>query len=865
MYKILISGYYGFHNIGDEAVLRCVTEQVRDVISDVELTILSNDPEDTREKYHVNSIPRMSPWQVLRALWRTDMLISGGGSLLQDVTSRFSILYYLSIIFVALLLRKPVYIYSQGIGPIRGKYNRWITGWILKRVQVIAVRDTQSARLLEQIGVPKDHITVTTDPVLRLEKGDMAQGREILKKSGVDPDSGRLIVGWAVKSGDDAYLREIVRSIRYLKETCNADSVLIPFHFEQDAKCIEQLRQQLGDDAYYVTEKQLIDEMLSLIGNLDLLVGVRLHSLIYAAVCGVPMIGISYDPKIDAFLGSITQKSVSTTGDFTLEKFIPAVQDTLQNRNSMILQTQQCVKELRGKLAQHDQIISQLATAKPEKKQKKSGGMIKSIGSVMLITVLSKIFGILRESVQAGVFGSADVFYASYNKTIYLYTTAAYAMCVAAVPIITKAMEQGRKEGERVANNLTTFSLILSLIVTGVWEFLTVTPAAPFLFGSDSAILPFIRIMALSLPVIVVAYLMVALFQSLDHFSLQGSMSLPHSLFLIGYLLLFGNLDSIVTYAWLVCVAWVLQFAMCLPYVIKERYIYRPHLDLKQGYVRTFLKTSLVTIVTSSIYLFCYLLDTSATAKLGDGTTSAFYYADKLFTPLTTTFIYSISAVLFPRLNREYVHSDARSYKGYVWNITSSTMIVVFPVCALLIVFGGPILKVLFESGNFTPEATAHTAQIFTMYALGMVGFSVIDLLSKSFFSMNRPMIPLMISIGTIGLNCILNQFCKGNGELVALTTSIAMTAGAAVCLAVMFRGEKIVRMSPIVKSMLASIVAGFAAYLLKSAFVPITDSKILLIVKCCGIGVVFMVIFLILCFILKLEIITNLFKRNKS
>ena len=116
---------------------------------------------------------------------------------------------------------------------------------------------------------------------------------------------------------------------------------------------------------------------------------------------------------------------------------------------------------------------------------------------------LAKVFGILRESVQASVFGSADLFYASYNKTIYLFTTAAYAMCVAAVPIITKAMENGRKQGERVANNLTTFALVLTAGITAGWELLTLTPAAPLLFGSDSAVLPFVRIMALSLPVIV--------------------------------------------------------------------------------------------------------------------------------------------------------------------------------------------------------------------------------------------------------------------------------------------------------------------------------------------------------------------------
>lgn len=865
MYKILISGYYGFHNIGDEAVLRCVTEQVRSVAPEVELTILSNDPEDTAEKYRVHSIPRMNPWKVLRALWRTDLLISGGGSLLQDVTGRFSILYYLSIILLALLFRKPVYIYSQGIGPLRGKLNRRLTGWILKRVHAIAVRDAQSARLLEQIGVPASQITVTTDPVLRLEKTDDARGRAILERFGVRPDSGRMLVGWAVKAGDEAFLEEIARSIRYLKQTYQADSVLIPFHFEQDAKCIHQLQALLGEEAYYITEKQLIDEMLSIIGNLDLLVGVRLHSLIYAAVCGVPMIGISYDPKIDAFLSSISQKSVSDIQHFSLEKFAPWVKTTLENRETIVRETERRVELLRGRLDKHDQVISELVNPVAQPPKKGKSGILASIGSVMLITILSKVFGILRESVQASVFGSADVFYASYNKTIYLFTTAAYAMCIAAVPIITKAMERGRKEGERVANNLTTFCLILTAAITALWELLTLTPAASFLFGTDSAVLPYVRIMALSLPVIVCAYLMVALFQSLDHFALQGSMSLPHSVFLIGYLLLFGQQDALKTYAWLVCVAWVLQFAMCLPYAVKERYLYRPVLDWKQRYVGAFLKTSVVTIVTSSIYLLCYLLDTSTAARLGAGTTSAFYYADKLFTPLTTTFIYSISAVLFPRLNREYVHSDPRDYKRYVWGVTSSTLIVVFPVCVLLMVFGGPILKVLFESGAFTPEATAYTTKIFTMYALGMAGFSVMDLLSKSFFSMNRTSVPLLISIGTVALNFLLNHFFHGSGEIIALTTSFAMTAGAVVCLVVMFRGEGIVDGKPLVKSLAVSLAAGGVAWLLTDRFVSMGDGKLTLIVKCCAIGVVFLAVFLAGSFLVRLDAVTNLLKRRKE
>ena len=102
MYKILISGYYGFNNIGDEAVLRTVVENLRAGFDDIDLTILSQNPADTEEKHHVHAVPRMKFGKIVRAVRNCDMLISGGGSLLQDVTSRFSILYYLFIIFLAM-------------------------------------------------------------------------------------------------------------------------------------------------------------------------------------------------------------------------------------------------------------------------------------------------------------------------------------------------------------------------------------------------------------------------------------------------------------------------------------------------------------------------------------------------------------------------------------------------------------------------------------------------------------------------------------------------------------------------------------------------------------------------------------------
>ena len=435
-------------------------------------------------------------------------------------------------------------------------------------------------------------------------------------------------------------------------------------------------------------------------------------------------------------------------------------------------------------------------------------------------------------------------------------------MCIAAVPIITKEMAISRKKGERAANNLTTFSFIISLIGLAVWELFTISPLSDLVYGSSGGqLISFIRIMALSLPIIIVSYLMVAVFQSMDHFALQGSMGLPYSVFLILYLVLFGNKDSIYTYVVLVCFAWLLQFAMCLPYMFKEHYIYRPVLDIKQNYIKVFIKTSIVTIITSSMYLFCYLIDASYASGLVEGTTSAFYYADKIFTPLTTTFIYSISAVMFPKFNRQYAKTSEHEYKQYVWSITSSTLIIVFPLCVLMMVFGDPIIKVLFESGNFTSESTVATTKIFTMYAIGMAGFSIIDLLNKAFYTMNKSFMPLIISLGIIALNYVLDAIFDMTGTMLALCTSASMTIGAVVTIIIMFKGDKIISLVPAAKSFLASCGVGIVAFELKHFFVYASDGKIMLIIKCCGIGAVSVILFVALCFILKINAVTDIIK----
>lgn len=115
MAKVLISGYYGFKNFGDEAILSVLVTHLKEVGADI--TVLSSDTDYTAKKYSVNSVRSFDMVNVLKEIQNTDVLISGGGSLLQDVTSLKSLVYYSFIIALALLLNKKVIVFAQGIGP----------------------------------------------------------------------------------------------------------------------------------------------------------------------------------------------------------------------------------------------------------------------------------------------------------------------------------------------------------------------------------------------------------------------------------------------------------------------------------------------------------------------------------------------------------------------------------------------------------------------------------------------------------------------------------------------------------------------------------------------------------------------------
>ncbi|MHA6532697.1 polysaccharide pyruvyl transferase CsaB [Paenibacillus sp. BAC0078] len=321
--KIIISGYYGFRNSGDEAVLQSILNalqkhsQAAGIM--IEPVVLSIDPEWTTATYGVKSVHRMKLGEVRNAIKDSAGLISGGGSLLQDVTGSKSIPYYLGIIKLAQWLGKPTFIYAQGIGPVNRKLFHPLIKSVFRKCAYVSVRDEQSRQLLQTMGLSGNQIEVVPDPVM---------GLNLPEDSGVSSRTTDLeiqaqqTVGISVRFWEQSR-KELDALAEGLLKAC-AQSPLhlrfLPFHHPSDNEAsrymmlkLEKEISGLGGTLSICEDALHPQQMLREVGQCDVLIGMRLHSLIYAAGRRVPLIGISYDPKIDHFLERVGCQPIGTT------------------------------------------------------------------------------------------------------------------------------------------------------------------------------------------------------------------------------------------------------------------------------------------------------------------------------------------------------------------------------------------------------------------------------------------------------------------------------------------------------------------------------------------------------------------------
>lgn len=331
--RIIISGYYGFDNTGDEAVLYSIIQALYKECKqhDLDITVLSNQPEQTKKIYGVNAIDRWNIKEIWGHIKKCDLLISGGGSLLQDVTSNKTVPYYLLILKMAQWHKKEVVFYSQGFGPVNKWHNKFLVRRVLSQVRYIFVRDQESKRALEMVGLKKSPVMVTADPVLGMET---KQETELKMKAYIDSYSqGKSRVGIYLRSwkNDQRLIGEIAQLCKLLAQE-GFDIFFIPMQQPDDVEFMQKINLP-HLPVHKLTDALTIQEVLSVTGQMDLVIGMRLHALIMATAQGIPVAALSYDPKVDNFMESIHNKHCFDVEAFHAEDVMASIKNQIGQDN----------------------------------------------------------------------------------------------------------------------------------------------------------------------------------------------------------------------------------------------------------------------------------------------------------------------------------------------------------------------------------------------------------------------------------------------------------------------------------------------------------------------------------------------------
>ncbi len=362
--KIMISGYYGFNNTGDEAILKSMVEAFKEKIPQIKITVLSHSPLQTSQTYQVKAINRLHLIRIIRCLRNVNLFISGGGGLLQDSTGKGrSILYYLGLILVAKIVKVPVMIYAQGVGPINKKINKLLIKWILNKVNLITVRDNSSKELLENLGVVKPSIYVNSDPVFLLKRrcinyiiDSYPYIQELINSAN------RPLIGVSVReyrsNGPD--LKKIFAQVAdYLIENYKVKIIFLPFKFDEDVHISEEILSLMKNQADVLKIKLEPEELLSLLSQLSLMVGVRLHSIIFSSMANIPFIAFNYDPKVKYFVEDLglPELLLEINEDISLKNFQEKIEYVRENNDKIKENLLKKVNNLEEKALANNELV----------------------------------------------------------------------------------------------------------------------------------------------------------------------------------------------------------------------------------------------------------------------------------------------------------------------------------------------------------------------------------------------------------------------------------------------------------------------------------------------------------------------------
>lgn len=359
-YDYLISGYYGYKNSGDDALLLAISNELKKRKSDVRIAVLSANPKETKRIYRIDAINRFNIFKIIGTLKKSKVMLSGGGSLMQDETSSKSLWYYSCILKLSKKMGLKVMQISNGIGPINKKSNRHLVKNIMnKYVDIITLREEKSLKELENMGVKTPKI-LTSDLAMTIDGSSRKELEKVFLLENIDKKDYICVSMRDWKNNPKYFEEEIAKVCDYIYEKYNLGIIFIPMQYPADIAISKRIAGKMKNPSHIISGHISTENAIGIIREARIVLAMRLHSLIYGVSMNTPVVAIKYDPKIDGFMEYIDLKyfvDVEKTDAETLKKFC----DENLERNSL---SEELCEKLRNKAHENIDIAINLLNKK---------------------------------------------------------------------------------------------------------------------------------------------------------------------------------------------------------------------------------------------------------------------------------------------------------------------------------------------------------------------------------------------------------------------------------------------------------------------------------------------------------------------
>lgn len=410
--------------------------------------------------------------------------------------------------------------------------------------------------------------------------------------------------------------------------------------------------------------------------------------------------------------------------------------------------------------------------------------MKKTAFILMILTILVKFFGLIRDIILSYFYGASnisDAYLISTTIPTVIFAFIGTGIATSYIPMYSNIeSELGTKLSDEFTNNIINFAGIICIsLALGVILF-TNPIVKLFASGFEEETLELAvkltRISIFSIYFISIIYVFSGYLQLKNNFIIPAAMGIPLNLVIIISIIISAKTDNVLILSIGTLIAMVSQMVFLLPSVYKKGFRFKIILNIYDHHLKKMICLSVPVIAGISVNQINILIDRTIASQIATGGISALTYANRLNLFIQGIFVMSLATAMYPIISKMVAENNIEGLKKSLAEVVRAINILVLPPTIGAMIFSEPIIMMLFGRGVFNTQAILLTSSALFFYSIGMIGFGLREVLSRAFYSMQDTKTPMLNAAIGMVLNIILNIILSrylGIGGL-ALATSIA-------------------------------------------------------------------------------------------